>query len=209
MAANPALQPTTDGKLMPAVYQGEVVALRRDAIDIFLDGVRTASGTWSIRGILYLTSLRLVFVANLADASGLKAFELPLSYLRRVKFNQPIFGANNLAGECWPAQPGGGPAGSLPPHKFALYFKEGGVGTFLPLYYSFSEAAQSRQQQQQGTHSSANPINMVATAFVDPGDPSKLILTQPTPEATAPAAPLFAANFGQDEAYESMQSPRN
>lgn len=70
-----------------------------------------------------------------ADRAGLHAFELPLAYLRGDKFNQPIFGCNNLSGECWPAVEGGGPAGGMPPHKFALYFKEGGVGTFLPLYF--------------------------------------------------------------------------
>ena len=70
-----------------------------------------------------------------ADRPGLHAFELPLAYLRGDKFNQPIFGCNNLSGECWPAVEGGGPAGGMPPHKFALYFKEGGVGTFLPLYF--------------------------------------------------------------------------
>ena len=28
---------------------------------------------------------------------------------------------------------GGGPAGGLPPHEWKLYFKEGGVGTLLPV----------------------------------------------------------------------------
>ena len=45
MAANPGLQAAADGKLMPNPYAGEVIALRREAIDINLDGVRTASGT--------------------------------------------------------------------------------------------------------------------------------------------------------------------
>ena len=103
MAANPALQIAADGKLMPIPYAGEVVALRRDAIDITLDSVRTATGKyalldrlsasctlagsrmqlqcsncspnccwsrWSVRGYLYLTSLRLVFVTGKEDASG-------------------------------------------------------------------------------------------------------------------------------------------
>ncbi len=33
------------------------------------------------------------------------------------------------AGEVWPAIEGGGPAGNLAPHKFIIYFKEGGIGT--------------------------------------------------------------------------------
>ena len=31
--------------------------------------------------------------------AGLVAFELPLAYIYSDKFNQPIFGANNLSGE--------------------------------------------------------------------------------------------------------------
>ena len=38
----------------------------------------------------------------------------------------------------------GQPPGSQPPHSFTLYFKEGGVGTFLPLYYSFLSAARGQ-----------------------------------------------------------------
>ena len=49
---------------------------------------------------------------------------------------------------------------------------------------------------------------MVATAFVDPSDPSKLALTQPTREAEAPSAPVYAANFGDDETYEDMNTAR-
>ena len=74
--------------------------------------------------MLYLTNSRLVFVAKQADAAsgvltaevtdtkikgtaelrtgvsaGLVSFELPLAYIRKDKFNQPIFACNNLSGE--------------------------------------------------------------------------------------------------------------
>ena len=117
-----------------------------------------------------------------------------------------------LTGECWPAQPGGGPAGSLPPHKFALYFKEGGVGTFLPLYYNFVGAARGQQRVQQQSppdpQQQTQSINMVAIALVDPNDPSKLMLTQPASSASAPPAPVYAPNFGEDEVYEDMEPSR-
>lgn len=115
------------------------------------------------------------------------AFELPLAYIRKDKFNQPIFACNNLsgklsiavphpsdlgaiagtmassnAGECWPAAPGGGPQGSLPPHVFSLYFKEGGVGTFLPLYFRFVDIARDNLHQVQQRPSA--PQELVATA---------------------------------------------
>ena len=31
-------------------------------------------------------------------SAGLAAFEIPLAYIRRDKFNQPIFACNNLSG---------------------------------------------------------------------------------------------------------------
>ena len=47
----------------------------------------------------------------------------------------------------WPVSSDGQPPGSQPPHSFTLYFKEGGVGTFLPLYYSFLGAARGQVGQ--------------------------------------------------------------
>lgn len=43
------------------------------------------------------------------------------------------------AGQVWPAVPGGGPGGQLPPHSFKVLFKEGGIGTFYPLLYALTE----------------------------------------------------------------------
>lgn len=54
---------------------------------------------WSTAGALYLSNIRLVFVAEKADASGLAGFDIPLVYICKEKLNQPIFGCNNLAGK--------------------------------------------------------------------------------------------------------------
>lgn len=53
---------------------------------------------WSTTGALYLSNIRLVFVADKADVSGLAGFDMPLAYICKEKLNQPIFGCNNLAG---------------------------------------------------------------------------------------------------------------
>lgn len=53
---------------------------------------------WSATGALYLSNIRLVFVADKADPSGLAGFDMPLVYICKEKLNQPIFGCNNLAG---------------------------------------------------------------------------------------------------------------
>ena len=42
--------------------------------------------------------MRFVFVAPKPDKSGLQAFELPLAYITREKFSQPILACNNLTG---------------------------------------------------------------------------------------------------------------
>ena len=87
------------------------------------------------------------------------------------------------------------------------------MGTFLPLYYNFVEAARTQQHVQQrpppNPQQQTQTINMVATALVDPNDPSKLMLTQPASTASAPLAPVYAPNFGEDEVYEDMDSGRH
>ena len=109
-----------------------------------------------------------------------------------------------LTGECWPAVQGGGPGGSLPPHQFHIYFNNGGVGTFLPLYFSSIDAARQAGHRQAANDSL--PQN-VATALVDPSDPTKLYLTQPvtSQQHDLPSAPVYATNYGEDEQYESME----
>jgi len=45
------------------------------------------------------------------------------------------------AGQVWPAVEGGGSSGRLPPHNFKVLFKEGGMGTFYPMYYALVDKA--------------------------------------------------------------------
>lgn len=74
------------------------------------------------------------------------------------------------AGKCWPAVPGGGPLGTLPPHNFVIYFKEGGVGTFLPLYFNFLEYVRVMQQRVQS--------NPVPSASVQPPQATQEMLSK-------------------------------
>ena len=151
----------------------------------------------------------MVFVANSPDATGLQAFDMPLVYIRSDKFNQPIFGCNHLAGECWPVAEDGGPGGTLPPHPYKLFFLKGGVGTFLPLYFRFLAAARQAERDRrsvEAAQAAAAPAAVHETmhqAFVDPNDPTKIFLTQPVAATTAPP-PKYAANYGQDEVYQPL-----
>lgn len=55
--------------------------------------------------------------------AGLRAFDIPLGYIRKEDFKQPIFGCNHLYGIVWPVGQGMGPGGSAPPHEYKLFFK--------------------------------------------------------------------------------------
>eukprot|EP00884_Botryococcus_braunii_P021645 jgi/Botrbrau1/8164/Bobra.357_2s0010.1 len=210
MTANPALTQGFDGALVPTPFTGEVFALARGGIQFVVNEIRSAKGKWDTTGVLYLSNMRLVFVAKKMDnATGLVAFALPLAYLRNDNFNQPIFGCNNLSGECWPAVDGGGPAGTLPPHRFKIYFKEGGVGTFLPLYFRFVAYIREIQKRQamaptgSAADAAYSSVDM-NQAFIDPSDPSKVFLTQPVADKERIPAPVYSSQYGQPEpAYES------
>jgi WW domain-binding protein 2 len=145
-----------------------------------------------VPGVLYLTTARLVFIASTADPSGLVAFALPLAALSAdTDFKQPLFSPNNLAGK---VSATGGET-----HSFKLEFREGGTGTFLPLYFNLLElnrvlaargggggggsadagAAPAAGPPPPAPAPAAPPKPDVATAFVDPSDPTKLFLTEP------------------------------
>ena len=188
MAANPPLVEVGhagSGRLMPALFAGERLMLERQNVQIKLGNVMTKSGSWKSSGTLFLSDVRLVFVCSgKADASGLQAFDLPLAYVRGEAFNQPIFGANNISGEVWPATPGGGPFGSLPPHKFSFAFNSGGVGTFLPLWWGALEYTRSRPRPPVGggpppPPPMKSPGSGLAQAFVDPSDPTTVYVEAP------------------------------
>eukprot|EP00887_Chlorella_sp_A99_P002137 scaffold21.g2137.t1 len=200
MAANPPLIQGPGNELFPAPYAGELIGLSRPGIDLSLTGVRTRSGKWTARGTAFLTNMRLVFVAKKLDPeSNLQAFELPLAYITQENFNQPIFGANNLVGKCYLVESGvGGEA-----VDWTLYFKEGGCGTFIPLFYrdvAYIHSVAERQQQEAAAAvppPSLEPApsftTSLSTALVDPSDPTVVYLTQPVAPQPAAAAPGWAA----------------
>ena len=98
MAANPPLLRSTFGQnnLVPTPYPMEAICLSRQGILLNIDGVRTADGRqdasfpqltdrhdkpgiliicarrrWSAKGIMYLTNMRIVFIADVqATGSG-------------------------------------------------------------------------------------------------------------------------------------------
>jgi len=108
----------------------------------------------------------------------LQGFDLPLATLVNESFNQPIFGANNLSGESPPLE-GTGLQDII---KWVLYFNNGGVGTFLPLFFRLLSEMRNRMAQSEPTNAftSVEAQQIIQAAYVDPNDPSKLYVSQPT-----------------------------
>merc|ERR1712174_118200 len=109
------------------------------------------------------------------------------------KFNQPIFGCNNLSVVCFSVGAEGGPNGHQPPHKIKLYLKLGGCGTLLPLLFRLLEVTRIEQRRAAAAaHQAQCPevVNnvltqvsevhkIVNTAYIDPNDPTTIYVTQP------------------------------
>jgi hypothetical protein len=79
---------------------------------------------------LILTTNRIVLInsKNLAK-SDFKAFDVPLAFLYKEKFSQPIFGANYLSCATKPL------FNSIPADAFVkIWFMEGGCGKFLKCF---------------------------------------------------------------------------
>ncbi|KAF6256827.1 hypothetical protein COO60DRAFT_1527353 [Scenedesmus sp. NREL 46B-D3] len=209
MSANPALVQTFNNELIPAPFANEVFVLKRPKVGFELNGVQTRNGKWATTGALYLSNVRLVFVAEKPDASGLAGFDMPLVYISKDKLNQPIFGCNNLAGQVWPAVTDGGPSGTLPPHSFKVLFKEVSLSRHcVPAVLPLAERARKADAaQRRASLAQTAPAveELVHKAFVDPSDPSTIYLSQPAAESQRlQYQPTYAPNYGRDEKYQPM-----
>merc|ERR1712203_664579 len=125
-------QATTD--LFPLPQAGENFVLKRE--DIQFEGKLPVGGKLTGKGVLFLSSSRIVFLASKKSCrTDFRSFEIPLDRFTKSKFHQPIFGANYLGGEVLP--PSGGEASPLSggPTPVSLTFTSGGCGTFLPLFF--------------------------------------------------------------------------
>jgi len=194
MALNP---PATDG--LPHVFAGEVFILVRRGMDF--EAKDSGGAKWSGSGSLHMSTIRMVWLSK----NGQLGFDVPLANLRGERFNQPIFGANNLEFNV-DAIPGEGVNGAA---RVKLYFKEGGCSAFLPIFFrSLGEMRDAETEVSQNPLQTAMAQEVVAgtfqsSAFMDPSDPTTLYVAQPIapPAAPAPAYPrqgLAAPLLGDD-----------
>lgn len=153
---------------------------------------------YSGAGSVFLTNYRLVFVAK-KPTPQVHAIELPLLFIDKHDVSQPIFGANNLHGTCRPVDAA---AGEL--INWKLSFTNGGMGTMVPLFFASIEYIRvaSRRRHEAPPEpepepdvfpmkQTAEPPAFLATALLDPNDPTKVYLTQPVNALDQQAKPQF------------------
>ncbi|TYI71022.1 hypothetical protein E1A91_D08G264800v1 [Gossypium mustelinum] len=188
MALNPQLFPNG----MPIPFTNEMFVLVRHGVEFEVDKIPGSQGgrvkAW---GIIYLSNIRMVFVAS-RPVGNFFAFDMPLLYVHDEKFNQPIFHCNNISGQVEPVVPENEHRALYSTHSFKILFKEGGCGTFVPLFLNL--IASVRRYNQQVNHepqprvdplqAAQTPVDeMMRHAYVDPNDPTKIFLHQPTTES--------------------------
>ncbi|CAL0313035.1 unnamed protein product [Lupinus luteus] len=190
MALNPQLFPNG----MPVPFINEIFVLARDGIDFHLDKIPSSlgvGGDLKTKGVIYLSNIRMVFVAN-SPVGAFFAFDMPLLYIHGEKFNQPIFHCNNISGQVEPVAPNDQHRALYSTYTFKIIFKEGGCGTFIPLFLNLIASVRQYNQQfnvQTQPHvdplqASQTPVDeMMRHAYVDPNDPTKIFLQQPNAES--------------------------
>ena len=161
----------------PVPMPNEMFLLSRSGLSF---SAKSGRSKFDASGDLYLSTLRMVFVTS-EPGSSIQGFDLPIATLTSESFNQPIFGANNLTGTSPPLEGGD----LTEPIKWRLAFNNGGVGTFLPLFFRILSEMRRRMLQQSAPAAVAEAFTpaeaqqIVHAAFVDPSDPSKLYVSQP------------------------------
>ncbi|XP_077250115.1 classical AGP protein [Tasmannia lanceolata] len=191
-----ALNPQLFANGMPVPFVNEMFVLARDGVEFEIDKIPGGAhgGTVKAKGTIYLSNVRMVFVANKPVGSFI-AFDVPMLCVHGEKFNQPIFFCNNISGLVEPVVPDDQHRALYSTHSFKILFKEGGCGTFVPLFLNL--IASVRQYNQHSAYPTSDttpqvdplqaaqtPVDeMMRCAYVDPNDPTKIFLQQPTPES--------------------------
>ncbi|XP_073117723.1 uncharacterized protein [Elaeis guineensis] len=165
-----ALNPQLFANGMPVPFVGEMFVLARDGVDFEIDKIPGAHGGHvKARGTIYLSNICLVFVAK-KPVGNFVAFDMPLVVpddQRRSLYST---------------------------HSFKILFKEGGCGTFVPLFLNLIASVRQYNQHMANSAPTASRVDplqaaqtpvedMMRHAYVDPNDPTKIFLQQPTPES--------------------------
>jgi len=179
-----ALNPQLSNNMQPLVGDDdELFLIRRDRIQFSVKS-NGKSIHFKAKGSLYLTTESLFFVAAAPKTQRgclFQSFRIPLTKMIKEKFNQPIFGANNLTGKVIPVgdqnlmnQLG------LSEFKFCFTFNEGGCGTFLPIFFRLMATVREYGEEAAAQIAPSVLSGSFQHAYVDPSDPSTIYVSQPT-----------------------------
>jgi len=167
----------------PAGILGEFFLLERDGIECSIETNSASYGKIVLNSaFLLVTSLRLCVYSRIPSQAGLFSFDIPFRHITEESFEQPFFGANYLLMTVAPVEGGG----LTSPCKVKIIFKKGGCGTFLRVFFSLMSSF--RGAGASSRTSFLQPHNVQSflaeqTAYIDPSDPSRLLLTQtPRPQ---------------------------
>ncbi|KAF7835560.1 UPF0664 stress-induced protein C29B12.11c [Senna tora] len=95
---------------------------------------------------------------------GLEGVHLVLLYIHGEKFNQPIFHCNNLSGVVEPVVPDDQHRALYSAHSFKILFKEGGCGTFIPLFFNLiASVRRYNQHSNVGAEPRVDPLQASQT----------------------------------------------
>ncbi|GJU79437.1 hypothetical protein Tco_1281802 [Tanacetum coccineum] len=214
MALNPNIN---DGNGMPVPFLNEMFVLIRDGVEFQVDKI-PGGAIGGIKGKIYLSNVRMVFVADKPTQTFL-AFDMPLygiqtfenagyllvlkcginvfscaniiyNFMLLERINQPIFIVTIISGLVEPVVPDNENRALYSTHSFRFLFKEGGCGTFVPLFFNLIKSVR-QYNQQFGEPRAADPLRaaetpvdeMMRCAYVDPNDPTRIFLQQPNSES--------------------------
>ncbi|XP_039040764.1 uncharacterized protein LOC120179144 isoform X2 [Hibiscus syriacus] len=159
MAQNPQLLPNG----MPVPFTNEMFVLVRNGVEFEVDKIPESQGgrvkAW---GSIYLSNIRIVFVAS-RPAGNFFAFDMPLLYVHGEKFNQPIFHCNNISGQVEPVVPENEHRALYSTHSFKILFKEGGCGTFVPLFLNLISSVRRYNQVNHEPQPRMDPLQAAQT----------------------------------------------
>ncbi|GJS99652.1 stress-induced protein [Tanacetum coccineum] len=128
---------------------------------------RAHGGTVKAKGKIFLSNVRMVFVAD-KPTQIFTAFDMPLLYVHDEKFHQPVFHCNNISGVVEPVVPYDQNRAMYPAHSFKIMFKNGGCGTFVPLFLNLIKSV--RQYNQQFVASNTTYVDPLRAAQTPVGD---------------------------------------
>lgn len=158
--------------VFPQPLLGETFILRREGVSIDLRS--SVHGKLSGNGMFFLTNTRLVFYRSGASSKrDFLAYQINLQEIRNPKYEQPVFGANYLKGDCAPQHPGD------PGDSWRISFNKGGSGTFLPALNDLLNRSARALSTPTAVRTWVVPSTNVG--YIDPSDPSIVYIQQPVP----------------------------